>query len=136
VDASGAREFIRENHRAVLSTTRRDGRAQLSPVTVAVDDEGRVILSTRETAVKVANLRRDPHASLAVMTDGFYGEWVQVEGPAEIVPLPEALELLVDYYRRVSGEHPNWAEYREAMVAQRRVLVRVRIERAGPNVSG
>jgi PPOX class probable F420-dependent enzyme len=134
--ADEAREFIAAHHRAVLATQRADGRPQLSPVTCTVDDDGRVVISTRETAIKTKNLRRDPHASLCVMNDSFYGAWVQVEGTAEIVPLPEAMELLVDYYRRISGEHPDWADYRAAMARERRVLVRVTIERAGPSVSG
>jgi PPOX class probable F420-dependent enzyme len=136
MDAAGAREFLRTNHHGVLSTFRADGRPQLSPVTVAVDAEGRVIVSTRETAVKVRNLRRDPRVSLAAFTDRFYGDWAQVEGTAEIVSLPDALELLVDYYRRAAGDHPDWDEYRAAMVEQQRVIVRFAIERAGPNVSG
>ena len=108
----------------------------MSPVTVVVDGEGRVALSTRETAIKVKNLRRDPHISLCLLPDGFFGSWGQVEGVAEIVEQPEALDLLADYYRRVAGEHPDWAEYRAAMIAERRVLVRFTIERAGPTVSG
>lgn len=136
MDIEAARAFIRSNHHAVLATTRRDGRPQLSPVTVGLDGAGRVIISTRAPALKVINLRRDPRASLAVFTDRFFGEWVQVEGTAEIVEQPEALELLVDYYRGISGEHPDWAEYRTAMVEQQRVLVRVSIERAGPSVAG
>lgn len=136
MDAAGAREFLGTNHHGVLSTFRADGRPQLSPVTAALDAEGRVIVSTRETAVKVRNLRRDPRVSLAAFTDRFYGDWVQVEGTAEIVSLPDALELLVDYYRRAAGEHPDWDEYRAAMVEQQRVIVRFAIERAGPNVSG
>lgn len=126
-----ARDFLRVNHRAVLSTLRRDGRPQLSPVGATVDDEGRVIVSTPETTAKARNLRRDPRVSLCVFSDGFYGPWAQVEGLAEIVQRPEAVELLVDYYRRISGEHPDWDEYRRAMVEERRVLVRFAIERAG-----
>ena len=136
VDAAHVREFLTTNHRAVMATTRKDGRPQLSPVTVVVDGEGRVVISSRETAVKVKNLRRDPHVSLAVMNDQFYGEWYQVEGTAEIVELPEAMELLVDYYRRASGEHPDWDDYRAAMQRDQRVVVRFAIERAGPNVEG
>ncbi|MFN2517612.1 MAG: PPOX class F420-dependent oxidoreductase [Jatrophihabitantaceae bacterium] len=136
MDIAAAQHFLRENHHAVLATSRADGRPQLSPVTVAIDDAGRVIISTRETAVKVRNLRRDPRLSLAAFTDRFYGEWVQVEGTAEIIALPEALDLLVDYYRRASGEHRDWDEYREAMIDQHRVIVRFAIARAGPNVSG
>jgi PPOX class probable F420-dependent enzyme len=131
-----AREFIATHHRAVLATQRRDGRPQLAPVTCGLDDRGRVVISTRETAVKTKNLRRDPHASLCVFTDGFFGQWVQVEGSAEVVSLPEAMEPLVDYYRRTAGEHPDWDDYRAAMIRERRVIVRVTIERAGPDISG
>jgi len=136
VDVAGAQEFIRTHHRGVLATFRKDGRPALSPMTAGLDDSGRVEISTRETALKVKHLRRDPRVALTVFTDGFYGDFVQVEGTAEIVPLPEALELLVEYYRRISGEHPDWDDYRAAMVRDRRVIVRFEIERAGPNVSG
>src|SRR3569623_295230 len=100
VDAEHVREFMRTNHRAVMATFRSDGRPQLSPVTTAVDGDGRVLISSRQTAIKVKNLRRDPRVSLAVMNDGFFGEWYQVEGTAEIVEQPEALDVLVEYYRR------------------------------------
>jgi PPOX class probable F420-dependent enzyme len=136
MDVATAQEFLQTNHRAVLATTRSDGRPQLSPVLATVDAEGRVLISTRETALKVRNLRRDPHASLAILNDGFFGNWAQVDGTAEILALPEALDVLVDYYRRTAGDHPNWDEYKADMVAQRRVVVRFAIERAGPNVSG
>ena len=109
---------------------------QLSPVTCTVDDDGRVLISTRETAVKTKNLRRRPRASLCVFTDTFFGEWVQVEGDAEVISLPDAMDLLVEYYRRVSGEHPDWDDYRAAMTRDRRVIVRITISRAGPDVSG
>jgi len=131
-----AREFMRVNHRAVLATRRSDGLPQLSPVTVGVDGDGRVIISTRETAIKTKNLERDPHASLCVMNDGFYGEWVQAEGTAEIIRLPDAMDLLVDYYRRVSGEHPDWDDYRQAMRRDRRVIAAITLTRAGPDRSG
>ena len=136
MDANAAQEFIRTNHRAVMATFRKDGRPALSPVTVVVDDEGRVMVSTRETAMKVKHLRRDPRVSIAVINDGFYGDWASVEGTAEIIPLPEAMEMLVDYYRRASGEHPDWDDYRAAMERDQRVIVRFAIERAGPTVSG
>ena len=136
MDLDRASEFLRAHHRAVLATFRADGRPQLSPVTAAADDEGRVMISTREPAMKTRNLRRDPRASLVVMTDGFYGDWLQVEGDTEIVPLPAAMDLLVDYYRRVSGEHPDWDDYRAAMTRDQRVILRITITRVGPNVSG
>ena len=101
-----------------------------------VDPDGLVVVSTRETAIKTKNLRRDPRASLCVMSDGFYGQWVLVDGRAAIVSLPEAMEGLVEYYRRVSGEHPDWDDYRAAMERERRVLLRISVDRVGPNQSG
>jgi PPOX class probable F420-dependent enzyme len=108
----------------------------MSPVVAAVADDGRVLISTRETAIKARNLARDPRASLCVINDGYFGEWVQAEGDAELIHLPEALPLLEDYYRRISGEHPDWDDYREAMRRDRRLIVRITIDRAGPDVSG
>ncbi len=125
-----ARRFIAENHRGVLATFRRDGRIQQSPVTAGVDDEGRVIISVTEDRAKTRNARRDPRVSLCVFNDAFYGAWVQVEGTARFADGPDRLDALVDYYRRQSGEHPNWDEYRAAMLKDRRVLLRFEIERA------
>lgn len=136
IDADAVRRFVRDNHHAVLATTRANGRPQLSPVTAGVDDDGVLVVSTRETSVKVANLRRDPWASLCVFTDRFFGDWVQAAGPVEIVSLPDAMDGLVDYYRRISGEHPDWADYRAAMERDRRCLLRITIEEAGPNQAG
>jgi PPOX class probable F420-dependent enzyme len=136
MDLDRAREIIREQHRAVLATMRTDGTPQMSPVLVALDDDGRVLVSTRETALKVRNLRRDPRLWLCVLADGFFGRWVQVEGTAEIVSLPDAMDGLVDYYRRISGEHEDWDDYRAAMQRERRVLVKVTLDRAGPDRSG
>src|SRR5579864_4564626 len=131
-----ALEFLRSNKRAVLATYRRDGQAQLSPVLAAVDDESRVVISTREGAVKTRNLRRNPRASVCALGDRFFGEWHSLEGNAEIVSLPEAMEPLVDYYRKVSGEHPDWQDYRDAMARERRVLLRITVDRSGPTTQG
>lgn len=136
MDIQRAIEFLRGQHRAILATRRSDGSPQLSPIVAAVDDDGRILISTREAAVKARNLARDPRASLCVINDGFYGQWIQVDGTAEIIHLPDALELLVDYYRRISGEHPDWTEYRSAMNRDRRLIVRISIDRAGPDISG
>jgi PPOX class probable F420-dependent enzyme len=136
MSAAHAQQFLHAHHRAILATLRADGRPQMSPVACAVDDEGRVLISTRETAVKTRNLRRDPFASVCAFTDAFYGEWIQAEGTAEVISLPDAMELLVDYYRTVSGEHPDWSDYRAAMVRDRRVIVRVTLSRTGPSISG
>jgi PPOX class probable F420-dependent enzyme len=136
MDADTARDFIRKNHHAVLATYRADGSPQMSPVAADVDPDGLVVVSTRETAIKTKNLRRDSRASLCVMSDGFYGQWVLVDGRAAIVSLPEAMEGLVEYYRRVAGEHPDWDDYRAAMERERRVLLRISLDRVGPNQSG
>ena len=136
MDLDRAREFMRAHNRAVLSTFRSDGLPQLSPVTVGIDEQGRALISTRETAIKTKNLARDPRASLCVISDQFFGEWIQAEGTAEIVHLPDAMDLLVDYYRRVSGEHEDWDDYRQAMVRDQRVIVAITLNRAGPDRSG
>jgi PPOX class probable F420-dependent enzyme len=136
VDISRATSFFSANPRAVLATMRADGRPQLSPVLVAVDDQGRLLVSTRETAIKAKNLARDARASLCGLTDRFFGEWVQAEGTAELIYLPDALPVLEDYYRRISGEHPDWGDYRDAMRRERRLIARITIDRAGPDVSG
>lgn len=131
-----ARAFIREHHRAVLATRRRDDSVQMSPVTVAVDDDGSLLISTRETAMKTSQVRRRPYAAVCVMRDEFYGEWVQAEGPVTIESLPGAMAGLVRYYQLVSGEHPDWDDYRASMQRDQRVLIRIRIERVGPQVQG
>ena len=136
MDAQEARDFISKNHRAVLATYRADGSPQMSPIAADVDPEGMVVVSSRETAMKTKNLRRDPRASVLVLSENWYGQWVQVDGRAAIVSLPEAMEGLVEYYRRVAGEHENWGEYRAAMEKERRVLIRISVHRAGPNQSG
>src|ERR687897_1469663 len=136
MDAAEALAFARRNPRAVLATMKRDGTPQLSPVLVGVDSQDRLVVSTRETAIKTANVRRDPRAWLCVLNDRFFGDWAQLSGDVEVVSLPEAMEPLVDYYRSVSGEHPDWDDYRTAMERDRRVVVRFDIARAGPDTSG
>ena len=135
MEIAKALEFIARNHRAVLATTRGDGSPQLSLVAAGVEGDS-VVISTRETAMKTRNLRRRPHASLLVFTDAFYGDSVQVDGNVEVVALPEAMDGLIAYYRQLSGEHPDWKEYRAAMERDRRVLLRLSIERAGPDAAG
>jgi PPOX class probable F420-dependent enzyme len=135
VDLERAREFIRENHRGVLATRRPDGSIQQTPVLANVDGEGRVIISTRETAYKTHYLRRDPWAQLVVFTERFFGGWVVVEGRAEVLSLPEAMEPLVDYYTRFTYDESE-DDYRERMRHERRVLVRITLERAGPDRQG
>jgi len=135
-DHADALEFLGRNHRAVLATRRRDGSPQMSPVLAAIDDASRVVISTRETAMKTLNLRRDPRASLCVLNDHFFGEWHSLDGSVEILSLPEAMEPLIDYYRRSAGEHPDWDDYRKAMERERRVLLRLTVERSGPATQG
>jgi PPOX class probable F420-dependent enzyme len=136
MDPDGAKEFVSQHHRAVMATRRRDGSPQLSPIVVGTDAEGELVVSSRETAVKVRNLMREPRYDLAVFTNNFFGPWISVRGRAQVVHLPEALPGLEQYYRSVSGEHPDWDEYRAAMAQERRVLIVLSIEDVGPKVSG
>ena len=136
MDPNGAREFVSQNHHAVMATRRRDGGPQLSPIVVGSDAQGNLVVSSRETAVKVRNLMRDPKYDLAVFTNNFFGPWISIRGEAKVIHLPEALPGLEQYYRSVSGEHPDWDEYRSAMAKERRVLVILSIADVGPKVSG
>ncbi|HZY76161.1 MAG TPA: PPOX class F420-dependent oxidoreductase [Jatrophihabitantaceae bacterium] len=136
VDRDGLLEFIRPRHQLVLIARRRDGSPQASPVTGGVDAAGRIVISTYPERAKAVNLRRDPACSVLVLSDDFGGAWVQVDGTAEVLDLPEALEPLVEYYRAISGEHPDWNEYRAAMRAQGKSLIRITPERWGPVATG
>jgi PPOX class probable F420-dependent enzyme len=136
MDIDEALDYVRTHHNAVLATLKKDGTPQLSPVTAGVDAEGRVVISTREPAFKVRHIRRDPRVWLCVFPDAFYGRWAQVDGTAEIVELPEAMDGLISYYRDISGEHSDWDDYRAAMERDQRVLIRITVTKAGPNVSG
>ena len=137
MEISEAVEFVRRNHRGVLAVTRADGKPQMSPVTASVDKDGLVVVSSRETAYKVRSLRARPYAAYCGFADQFFGQpWVQIEGPARIISLPEAMDQLVDYYRSVSGEHPDWDDYRAAMERDQRVVIAITPERVGPTVQG
>jgi PPOX class probable F420-dependent enzyme len=136
VDTSGLLDFVRQRHRMVLTTRRRDGAPQLSPVTGGLDDAGRIVIASYPERAKVANLRRDPRAAVMVLSDGFADAWVQVDGTAEVLDLPEALEPLVEYFRSISGEHSDWDEYRQAMRDQGKCLIRVTPKRWGPIATG
>ena len=126
--ADEKREFARGNHRAVLITRRADGRVQSSPIVCAVHDDGRIAISVTEDRAKTKNLRRDPRASVCVLNDGFFGEWTQIDGTAELIPMPAALDGLKALYRQVAGEHPNWDDFAAAMAGDRRVLVLISID--------
>lgn len=115
---------------------RRDGTPQMTPVVCVVMDDGSVVVSSRENAVKTKNVRRDPRAWLCVFPDSFFGGHVQVEGSVTVVSLPEAMDGLIAYYRAAAGEHPDWDEYRSAMEQEQRCLLRLNLTRAGPDVAG
>ena len=129
-------EFVRPRHHGVLVTTRADGRPQASLVTMGLSGDGAVLVSSYPQRAKVANVRARPEVSVVVLSDSFGDEWVQLDGSAEIVDLPDALDGLVEYYRVISGEHPDWDEYRDAMRLQGKCLIRVAIERWGPIAGG
>jgi PPOX class probable F420-dependent enzyme len=136
VDREGLLEFLRPRHHAILMTTRRDGRPQASPNTCGVDAQGRIVISTYPDRAKALNVRRNAKTSVLVLSDEFGGPWVQADGTAEVLDLPEALEPLVEYFRVISGEHPNWDEYRQAMRDQGKSLIRITIDRWGPIATG
>ena len=136
VDREGLVAFLRPRHRMVLLTPRSDGGWQGSPVTAGVDAEGRIVVSTYPQRAKAANVTRHGRASVVVLSDDFDGPWVQVEGDAELLALPDALGPLVEYDRSISGEHPDWAEYREAMARQGKALIRITPARWGPVATG
>ena len=137
MDLDEATHLLRTQHHAVLTTLRSDGTPQMSPVLVTVDADGYAVISTRQTAYKVKQLRADPRAWLCAFPNSFFGgRWIQIEGPVEIVPLPEAMDGLIDYYRSISGEHPDWDDYRAAMLREQRCLIRIHVERAGPDREG
>lgn len=129
-------DFVRPRHRALLLTTRADGTPQASPLTCGVDDSGRIVISTYPERAKTRNAKRNPRVSVVVLSDDWNGPWVQVDGSAEVLDLPESVEPLVEYYRNISGEHPDWDEYREAMRKQGKSLIRITPERWGPVATG
>ncbi len=136
VDREQMLEFVRPRHHFVLLTYRRDGTVQSSPVTGGVDAEGRLVVSSYPDRAKTANLRRDPRAGVLVLSDDFGGAWLQVDGDGEVLDMPAALDGLVEYFRSISGEHPDWDEYREAMRRQDKVLLRITPTRWGPVATG
>jgi len=136
VELDGLLEFVRPRHQAVLLTYRADGSPQASPVTCGVDSAGRIVVSTYPERAKTANARRSGRASVIVLSDDFGGPWVQVDGDAEVLDLPESVEPLVEYFRSISGEHPDWDEYRAAMRRQGKSLIRVTPRRWGPVATG
>ncbi len=136
VEVDGLLEFVRPRHHGILLTARADGSPQASPVTCGVDPQGRLVISTYPQRAKTSNVRRSGSASLVVLSDDFGGPWVQVDGAAEVLDMPDAVEPLVDYFRGISGEHPDWDEYREAMQRQNKSLIRITPTRWGPIATG
>jgi PPOX class probable F420-dependent enzyme len=136
VDRATLEEFLRPRHHAVLGTTRSNGDIQMSPVTMGLSQDGSVLISSYPERAKVRNLRRRPRASVCVLSDSFGDSWVQLTGTTTVVDLPDALDGLVEYFRSISGEHPDWDEYRQAMVTQGKVLLKIDIQRWGPISKG
>ena len=136
VDLAELLEFVRPRHHFLLGTTRRDGRPQLSPVSGGVDPEGRLVVSSYPGRAKAVNAERDRRVSVCVLSDDWDGPYVHVDGMAEVIDMPEALDGLVDYYRGIAGEHPDWDEYRAAMAGRDKCLLRITIERWGPIATG
>ncbi|MFE1798600.1 PPOX class F420-dependent oxidoreductase [Streptomyces sp. NPDC059517] len=129
-------DFVRPRHRAILLTRRADGSPQGSPLTCGVDDSSRIVVSTYPERAKTRNAKRDERVSLIVLSDEWNGPWVQIDGTAEVIDSPDSVEPLVEYFRNISGEHPDWAEYREAMLKQGKSIIRITPEKWGPVATG
>ncbi|MGW5332432.1 PPOX class F420-dependent oxidoreductase [Streptomyces bauhiniae] len=129
-------DFVRPRHRAILLTRRSDGSPQGSPLTCGVDDSGRIVASTYPERAKTRNAKKDERVSLIVLSDEWNGPWVQIDGTAEVLDTPDSVEPLVEYYRNIAGEHPDWDEYRKAMAEQGKSLIRVTPQRWGPVATG
>jgi PPOX class probable F420-dependent enzyme len=136
VDRDGLIEFLRPRHHVILLTPRRDGGWQGSPVSAGVDADGRIVISTYPERAKAVNVAKHGTASVIALSEDWNGPWVQVDGDAELITLPDAVEPLVEYYRSISGEHPDWDEYRAAMVEQGKALIRITPTRWGPVATG
>jgi len=136
VDRAGLLDFVRPRHRALLLTTRADGRPQASPLTCGVDASGRIVMSTYPERAKTRNAKRDARVSVVVLSDEWNGPWVQIDGTAEVIDAPDSVEPLVEYFRVISGEHPDWDEYRAAMIQQGKSIIRVTPDRWGPIATG
>jgi PPOX class probable F420-dependent enzyme len=136
VDRDALLEFLRPRHQVIFTTVRRDGSPQHSPVTAGIDSEGRLVIATYPQRAKVKNLRHRAAASACVLSDEWNGPWVQLDGTAEVLDLPAALEPLVEYFRVIAGEHSDWDEYRTAMRTQGKALIRMTIDRWGPIATG
>lgn len=136
VDLDGLLEFVRPRHHMVLLTQRSDARPQASAVSGGVDEAGRIVIATYPERAKTSNARRRPEVSVLVLSDDFDGPWVQIDGTCEVLDVPEAVEPLVEYFRSIAGEHPDWDEYRQAMVDQGKSLLRITPTRWGPVATG
>jgi PPOX class probable F420-dependent enzyme len=117
--------FVRPRHRMLVLTRRADGGPQASPVTGGVDGAGRIVVATYPERAKTRNARQRPQVSVVVLSNEWNGAWVQVDGDCEVLDVPDAVEAFVEYYRSISGEHPDWAEYRQAMIDQGKSLLRI-----------
>lgn len=137
MEITDVQKFLRDNHRGVLVARKRDGWPQITLVTPGIDAEGRVIITSRGTTYKVKNIRRDPRVSMLIMGEQFSGsKYVQIQGTAEVISQPEAIDILIYWHRQVRGEHKSWDEYRARMKEEQRVIIRINVEKSGPNTRG
>jgi PPOX class probable F420-dependent enzyme len=136
VDRDGLAQFVVGKHHWVLATTRGDGRPQMSLVTGGMLPSGRLAIATYPERVKARNVRRNPLVSVGVMGDRFNDAWVQIDGNAEVVDLPAAADVLVEYFRSISGEHSDWDEYRVAMAEQGKCAILIDPVRWSPVSTG
>jgi PPOX class probable F420-dependent enzyme len=137
MEIADAQRFLQGNHRACIAVRQKDGWPQMTFVSPGIDLQGRVIITSRGTTYKIRHIRRDPRVSLLIFGEQYSGsKFVQIHGTAEIIELPEAMNTLIFWYKQVRGEHQNWDDYRKQMHDQKRVIIRVNIEKVGPQSVG
>lgn len=133
MEIADAQEFLKQNHRGVLVARKKDGSLQMALVSPTIDADGKVIITSRDSTYKVKNIRRNPQISLLVFGEQFNGsKYIQIEGKAEIIEHPRAMDIVLDWHRQIRGEPADWEEVRKKTLAEGRIAMRVTIEKVGP----
>ena len=133
MEIADAQKFLKDNHRACIAVRQKDGWPQMTFVTPGIDEQGRVIITSRGTTYKIKHIERDPRVSMLIFGEQYSGsKFVQIHGSAEIIHQPAAMDGLIHWYKQVRGEHQNWDEYKKRMQNEKRVIIRVNIEKVGP----
>ena len=133
MEISYAKGFLKNNHHGCLVTRKKDGSLQMTLVSPVLGADGNVIITARDTTYKVKNIKRNPQVSLLVYGDTFHGSnYIQIDGKAEVIPHPAAMDIVLDWHRKIRGEPASWDEIRQKTLAEGRIVIRVNIEKVGP----